>query len=188
MPQYAAGRIIEPPVWLPNAIGTMPAATAAAEPDDEPPGVCAGLCGLRVPAGCKPANSVGLAEDDAAGTQHQRDHGRVGFRLMPGIDRRAVGGREIDGVENIFHADRQSAQRRAREARRLRAALRRGQIKRGEGADFRLARRDRLGAEFDDRRWRKLPAFDPAREIEGGKHQAVPLNVMVASPPLSSSS
>ncbi len=30
----------EPPVWLPTAIGSMPAATAAAEPDEEPPGVC----------------------------------------------------------------------------------------------------------------------------------------------------
>ena len=29
-----------------------------AEPDDEPPGVCAGLCGLRVTAGTRVANSV----------------------------------------------------------------------------------------------------------------------------------
>src|SRR5204862_3807431 len=58
MPQYAAGRITEPPVWLPSVTATMPAATAAAEPDDEPPGVCEGLRGLRVPAGCRPANSV----------------------------------------------------------------------------------------------------------------------------------
>ena len=36
----------------------MPAATAAAEPEDDPPGVCAGLCGLRVPAGTSEANSV----------------------------------------------------------------------------------------------------------------------------------
>src|SRR6266436_614837 len=57
-PQKAAGRTTEPPVWLPSAIGTMPAATAAAEPEDEPPGVCAGLRGLRVPAGSRLANSV----------------------------------------------------------------------------------------------------------------------------------
>ena len=38
-PQKAAGRMTEPPVWLPKASGSMPAATAAAEPDDEPPGV-----------------------------------------------------------------------------------------------------------------------------------------------------
>src|SRR3981081_4616986 len=58
MPQKAAGRTTEPPVWLPSAIGTMPAATAAAEPEDDPPGVWAGLHGLRVAAGCKVASSV----------------------------------------------------------------------------------------------------------------------------------
>ena len=57
-PQNAAGRITEPAVWVPNAIGSMPAATAAQEPDDEPPGVCARLCGLRVTAGTMVANSV----------------------------------------------------------------------------------------------------------------------------------
>src|ERR1700722_13341884 len=57
MPQYAAGRMTEPPVWLPSAIGTMPAAIAAAEPEDDPPGVWAGLRGLRVAAGCRLASS-----------------------------------------------------------------------------------------------------------------------------------
>ena len=32
---------MDPAVCVPNASGTMPAATAAAEPLDEPPGVCA---------------------------------------------------------------------------------------------------------------------------------------------------
>ncbi len=36
----------------------MQSATAAAEPLDEPPGVCAGLCGLCVLPGWKKANSV----------------------------------------------------------------------------------------------------------------------------------
>ena len=36
----------------------MPAATAAADPLDDPPGVCAGLCGLRVLPGVRVANSV----------------------------------------------------------------------------------------------------------------------------------
>src|ERR1700682_1639345 len=58
MPQNAAGRITEPAVWLPNAIGSIPAAIAAQEPDDQPPGVCARLCGLRVAAGTMVANSV----------------------------------------------------------------------------------------------------------------------------------
>src|SRR5262245_57990355 len=57
-PQNAAGRMTEPPVCVPSAIGTMPAATAAAEPDEEPPGVWARLTGLRVRAGCMCANGV----------------------------------------------------------------------------------------------------------------------------------
>src|SRR5262249_19612134 len=44
--------------WLPRASGTIPAATAAAEPLEEPPGVWAGLCGLRVLPGSRVANSV----------------------------------------------------------------------------------------------------------------------------------
>ena len=45
-------------VWLPSASGTMLAATAAADPLDEPPGVCAGSCGFRVLPGVRVANSV----------------------------------------------------------------------------------------------------------------------------------
>ena len=58
IPQKAAGRITDPPVCVPMDKGTIPAATAAAEPCDEPPGVCAGLCGLRVLPGCMKAHSV----------------------------------------------------------------------------------------------------------------------------------
>ncbi len=57
-PQYAAGRRIEPPVWVPIAAGTCRAATAAADPDDDPPGVCAADHGLRVGAGSLKANCV----------------------------------------------------------------------------------------------------------------------------------
>ena len=48
----------EPAVWVPRASGAMPAATAAAEPLDEPPGVWAKPCGLRVGPGVMLANSV----------------------------------------------------------------------------------------------------------------------------------
>src|SRR6516164_2445660 len=57
-PQYAAGRITEPPVWVPIASGTIKSATAAAEPLDEPPGEKSGLCGFVVGPGCRLANSV----------------------------------------------------------------------------------------------------------------------------------
>ena len=40
-------------VWVPNASGTIPAATAAADPLDEPPGVWSSACGLRVGPGAK---------------------------------------------------------------------------------------------------------------------------------------
>src|SRR5207245_10302906 len=57
-PQDDGGRLAEPPVWRPGATGTMPVATAAAEPLEDPPGVCAGLCGFRVLPGARTANSV----------------------------------------------------------------------------------------------------------------------------------
>src|SRR6267142_6101261 len=57
-PQYEAGRTFEPIVCVPSASGTMRAATAAAEPLDEPPGVQARFHGLRVGAGSVVANSV----------------------------------------------------------------------------------------------------------------------------------
>src|SRR5271166_6917000 len=47
-PQSAAGWRIEPPVSEPRARGTNPAATAAAEPPEEPPGTRLGSRGLRV--------------------------------------------------------------------------------------------------------------------------------------------
>ena len=48
MPQQAAGWRIEPPVSEPSAARHSPAATAAAEPPEEPPGIVAGSQGLRV--------------------------------------------------------------------------------------------------------------------------------------------
>ena len=48
---------MEPPAWLPMAAGSIPAATAAAEPEEEPPGVRAGSKGLVVGPGCAPPSS-----------------------------------------------------------------------------------------------------------------------------------
>jgi hypothetical protein len=47
-PQSEAGCLTEPPVSVPRAQGARPAATAAAEPPDEPPGTRSGSHGLRV--------------------------------------------------------------------------------------------------------------------------------------------
>src|ERR1700746_785608 len=57
-PQKLAGRSTEPITCVPSAALTMPAATAAAEPLDEPPGVWVVFHGLRVPRGSEAANSV----------------------------------------------------------------------------------------------------------------------------------
>src|SRR5215831_886969 len=47
MPHSPAGPRIEPPVSEPRLAGTSPAATAAPDPDDEPPVKCAVFHGLR---------------------------------------------------------------------------------------------------------------------------------------------
>src|SRR5438132_14066136 len=47
-PQHAAGHLIDPPASLACAIGTMPEATAAAAPPEEPPGVRSRSHGLSV--------------------------------------------------------------------------------------------------------------------------------------------
>src|ERR1700726_2052268 len=47
MPQNAAGIRIEQPKSVPCAIGTMPVATATAEPPEDPAGLNAGFHGLR---------------------------------------------------------------------------------------------------------------------------------------------
>ena len=56
IPQSDAGWRIEPPVSVPIAHGAVPAATAAAEPPEEPPGTRSGSQGLRT--GPKPEFSV----------------------------------------------------------------------------------------------------------------------------------
>src|SRR5580765_6994950 len=47
IPQNAAGWRTEPPVSDPSAMGTTPAATATAEPPDDPPGTSVGSMGFR---------------------------------------------------------------------------------------------------------------------------------------------
>src|SRR5438045_9532592 len=50
--------MVEPPVCVVSATGTWKSATAAADPDDDPPGVRVGSCGLRVGPGSVKAYSV----------------------------------------------------------------------------------------------------------------------------------
>ena len=47
IPHTEAGQRIDPPVSVPGASATVPAATAAPEPPLEPPGMRLGSCGFR---------------------------------------------------------------------------------------------------------------------------------------------
>ena len=118
-PQKAAGRMIEPTVCVPSASGTMPAATATAEPLDEPPGVWAATVRVdraaRVPPGEFRAH--GLAEDDAAQRTQPLDHGRIAHRPVLLVERGAVAGRHVGGVDDVLHSDRHAAQGHAGERR-----------------------------------------------------------------------
>ena len=58
VPQYEAGLSMEPMVCVPSATGTIPQATAAAEPLEEPPGVRFASNGLLVGPDRPIANSA----------------------------------------------------------------------------------------------------------------------------------
>ena len=100
-PQQAAGMRIEPSPSLPCAIGTSPAATAAADPPDDPPGVRSTSHGLRVasPAvvGDRPQAQLrhpGHPDDDRPGAAQPADHLVVGLGDGRARRRRAVPGRQ----------------------------------------------------------------------------------------------
>ena len=80
-PQQAAGMRIEPMPSLPCAIGTVPDATAAAEPPDEPPGRARAV--PRVAGDAE--RRVGGAEDASSGTRVMPDDDRAG-RPQPAHD------------------------------------------------------------------------------------------------------
>ena len=65
LPHLAAGWRTEPPVSVPVASGARPAATAAAEPPEEPPGMAARSHGLRT----GPKNECSLDEPIANSSQ-----------------------------------------------------------------------------------------------------------------------
>jgi hypothetical protein len=80
-PQQAAGVRIDPPVSVPSAKSHSPAATAAAEPLDDPPGIWPGWrigrrSGPAVHAGHAIGQlvHVGLADDPATGIEHGLHH------------------------------------------------------------------------------------------------------------------
>ena len=144
--------MIEPPVCVPKATGTMKSATAAADPLDDPPGVCAGWCGFAVGPGMAQREFRGdrLAQHDGAGLARQRHACRVGGRPVTGMNRRAVARRHVVGVDDVLHAEGQPVERssrsrlaRSRAARFRERALR---IEKGKRAHDRIALGDALEA------------------------------------------
>ena len=91
MPHRPAGQRIEPPVSLPTASGAIRAATQAAEPPLEPPGMRARSQGLCV--GEEGRVLVRPAHGELVHVGPADQHG-VG-RLQPGDDRGVVGRAEV---------------------------------------------------------------------------------------------
>ena len=114
MPQHDAGQRIEPPVSVPGAAATMPAASAAAEPPLEPPGTRVGI--VRVPAraevrvlvGRPPRQLVGgeLGDGHRAGGREPGDDVGVAVGDVVAEERAAVGRRDAARVDQVLPPDR----------------------------------------------------------------------------------
>ena len=97
IPQSAAGWRIEPPVSVPSAHGASPAATAAADPPEEPPGHARAIPGVahRTKSAVLGGGAhrelvlVGLCEQGRAGRGEPRDDRRRVWRPVPLEDARA---------------------------------------------------------------------------------------------------
>ena len=148
----------DPPRSLPSSRAVRPAAIAAAEPPDDPPGVRAEVPGVvggaeEVVVGLGVARELGqvrLAEDDRAGGAQAGDGVRVAYGDVVGERRRAGGRADAGGLEAVLDGDRQSVQRAGRLAPCQRAI---GRDRVGEGA---------LGVEGHHRVQRGVVALDPA--------------------------
>ena len=90
----------------------------------------------------------------------------VGLRPVAGIDRRAVGGREIGGVEDVLDADGKPAQRRARELRLLGVAAARASISSAAKAPIRPRLRRSPRRRDRPPRAGEFAGLDPARKVE----------------------
>ena len=118
-PQHDAGMRIEPPPSEPCASGIAPAATAAAAPPDEPPGVCSGLHGLRhapfsadsVIGGAPELGRVRLSEHDEARVLDAPHDRRVVHRHVLGERARRERRANARGLVQVLDEDRDAAER-----------------------------------------------------------------------------
>jgi len=85
----------------------MPAATAAAEPEEDPPGECSRFKGLRVRAGVH-VGKFGrhrLAHDHRPRFTQETDNRGVSRGTAPGVQHRPVLRRHIRRIDDVLHAD-----------------------------------------------------------------------------------
>ncbi len=117
-PQQAAGMRIEPAPSVPSAAEHMPAATAVAEPPDEPPDVRCGSHGLRVtPNVGDSVNAVAISSGTwvlpritaPAARSRLTTSASAGGRLRIGVA--AVGGDLAGDVDVVLDRDRHAEQR-----------------------------------------------------------------------------
>ena len=88
-------------------MGTMHAATAAAEPDDEPPGECSEMTRIararRLHVG--KFGRHGLAHDHRPRLAQKPDNRGVRRRTPPCVQHRAVLGRHVSRIDDVLHTD-----------------------------------------------------------------------------------
>src|SRR5690348_379602 len=110
MPLNEAGLMTEPPVCVPKASCTCRSATAAPDPDEEPPGVCAKLFGLRDAARRPPApNSTVSVLPRTIAPLRRATQTQAASRA--GRGRRVVGGWHPTDINEVLDADWYAVQR-----------------------------------------------------------------------------
>ena len=147
----------EPPTCVPSAAGTMRAATAAAEPEDDPPGVRALVEGIGGGPRMRAAEfgRDGLAEHHRAGLAQRPDGGVVALREVPAIGRAAHLRGHVARLEQVLDADAacrrwpRAAGRRASARAGIGRRARAGLVRHHPGPHHGLARGDRFEAAFE---------------------------------------
>ena len=104
-----------------------------------------------------------LAEQNAARLARDRDARRVPCRAVAAVDARAVFGRHVSGLDDVFDAERNALQHVASRAPVVlpREHERPFDIEVLPRLDLRLTRLDALSARGDERRTRELALHDP---------------------------
>ncbi len=170
-PHSAAGCRIEPPVSEPRLSGANPAATAAADPPDDPPGTRRVSSGFRVGPeggvlGARPHRElveVRLADHDRSGLAQAGDDGGVVRRLPVAEDLRRTRRRDAAGAHVVLQRDRDAGQRARIGPDRRHLVDRCGLLTRlvgehqVEGVDLVVACLDRREVSLDDGRCGRRP-------------------------------